>query len=60
ATDPEALAGVFEEIDRLETTELQVKRFVRYREAFQPLAWSALGLLLLPLAAAASRIAPEP
>jgi Ca-activated chloride channel family protein len=60
ATDPEALAGVFDEIDRLETTELQVKRFVRYREAFQPLAWSALALLLLPLAAAASRVSPEP
>lgn len=60
ATDREALAGVFEEIDRLETTELQVKRFVRYREAFQPLAWSALALLLLPLAAAAFRVTVEP
>lgn len=60
ATDREALAGVFEEIDRLETTELQVKRFVRYREAFQPLAWSALALLLLPLVAAAFRVTVEP
>lgn len=60
ATDPEVLAGVFREIDRLEKTELQVKRFVRYREAFQPLAWSALALLLLPLAAAASRVTAEP
>ncbi len=60
ATDRDALAGVFEEIDRLETTELQVKRFVRYREAFQPLAWSALALLLLPLAAAAFRVTVEP
>lgn len=59
-TDREALAGVFEEIDRLETTELQVKRFVRYREAFQPLAWGGLALLLLPLAAAASRVTSEP
>jgi len=60
ATDREALAGVFAEIDRLETTELEVKRFVRYREAFQPLAWGGLALLLLPLAAAASRVTPEP
>lgn len=60
ATDREALAGVFAEIDRLETTELEVKRFVRYREAFQPLAWGGLALLLLPLAAAASRVTSEP
>ncbi|HUF77345.1 MAG TPA: VWA domain-containing protein [Thermoanaerobaculia bacterium] len=60
ATDPEALAGVFEEIDRLERTELEVKRFVRYREAFQPLAWGGLTLLLLPLAAAGFRVSAEP
>lgn len=60
ATDREMLAGVFAEIDRLETTELQVKRFVRHREAFQPLAWSGLALLLLPLAAAAFGVSAEP
>lgn len=60
ATDPEALAGVFDEIDRLETTEIEVKRFVRYREAFQPLAWSGLALLLLPFAAAYFRVTAEP
>jgi len=60
ATDPEALADVFEEIDRLETTELEVKRFVRYREAFPPLAWGGLALLLAPLAAAAFRVSAEP
>jgi Ca-activated chloride channel family protein len=49
ATDPQALAAVFEEIDRLEKTELEVKRFVRYEEAFRPLAWAALTLTLLPL-----------
>jgi len=60
ATDADTLAGVFAEIDRLETTELEVKRFVRYREAFQPLAWGGLALLLLPLAAAAFRVSAEP
>jgi Ca-activated chloride channel homolog len=60
ATDPEALTEVFEEIDRLERTELEVKRFVRYREAFQPLAWGGLTLLLLPLAAAVLRVSAEP
>lgn len=60
ATDPQALADVFGEIDRLETTELEVKRFVRYREAFQPIAWSALALLLLPLLPSALAVTAEP
>lgn len=60
ATDREALAAVFEEIDRLEKTELEVKRFVRYEEAFQPLAWGALALALLPLAAATLNLTAEP
>ncbi|MFP3940208.1 MAG: vWA domain-containing protein [Thermoanaerobaculia bacterium] len=60
ATGRESLESVFAEIDRLETTELEVKRFSRHREAFQPLVWSALGLLLLPLAPAALRLTAEP
>lgn len=49
ATDADALAGIFAEIDRLEKTEREVKRYVRYREAFMPLAWTALALLLVPV-----------
>lgn len=60
ATDPEALAEVFDEIDRLEKSEIRVKRFVRYREAFEPLAWSALTLLLLPLLPSALAVTAEP
>jgi Ca-activated chloride channel family protein len=60
ATDPEALRRVFAEIDRLEKTPLKVQRYVRYREAFPPLAWTGLGLLLLPLAAAGIRVTAEP
>lgn len=60
ATDRAALESGFAAIDRLEKTPLQVKRYVRYREAFQPLAWGALGLLLLPLAAHGLRITAEP
>jgi hypothetical protein len=37
-----------------------VKRYVRYQEAFPPLAWAGLGLLLLPLAAAGARVTTEP
>jgi Ca-activated chloride channel family protein len=60
ATDPQALAGVFGEIDRLERTPLQVKRYIRYREHFQPFAWTALGLLALPLLGAVFRVTAEP
>jgi Ca-activated chloride channel family protein len=49
ATDADTLERVFAEIDGLERTPLQVKRYVRYREGFQPLAWSALALSVLPI-----------
>ena len=60
ATDRESLQRIFAQIDRLEKTPLQVKRYVRYREAFPPLVWAALGLLLLPLAAAGLQVTAEP
>lgn len=60
ATDPETLAKIFEEIDRLEKTPLEVKRYIRYREAFQPVAWLALLLLVAPLVFAAGGLTAEP
>ncbi len=60
ATDREGLQRIFHEIDRLEKTPLQVKRYVRYREAFPPLVWAGLALLLLPLAAAGLQVTAEP
>jgi Ca-activated chloride channel family protein len=60
ATDREGLRRIFHEIDRLEKTPLQVKRYVRYREAFPPLVWAGLALLLLPLAAAGLQVTAEP
>jgi Ca-activated chloride channel family protein len=60
ATDREGLRRIFEEIDRLEKTPLHVKRYVRYREAFTPLVWAGLSLLLLPFAAAGARVTAEP
>jgi Ca-activated chloride channel family protein len=60
ATDRESLQRIFREIDRLEKTPLQVKRYVRYREAYPPLVWAGLGLLLLPLAAAGLKVTAEP
>ena len=60
ATDSDALRAVFHRIDLLEKTPMQVKRYIRYRETFQPFAWSALVLLLLPYAAGALRMTAEP
>lgn len=45
ATDTESLVGIYQEIDELETTEIEVQNFTRYTELFHvPLA---AGLLLL-------------
>jgi Ca-activated chloride channel family protein len=60
ASDPASLRQIFAAIDRLERTPLQVRKMVRHEERFQPFAWSALALLLLPLAAATLRITAEP
>lgn len=49
ATDANALRKVFDQIDQLEKTPLKVKRYVRYREVFQPLAWTGLALLVIPV-----------
>ena len=53
ATDTESLAAIYEEIDRLETTEIEVQNFTQYEERFPlPLA---LGLVLLVTEATLSR-----
>lgn len=49
ATDRESLERIYEEIDALETTEIDVRSFTRYGELFHfPLA-AGLGLLLLEI-----------
>ena len=60
ATDQTALRQVFDDIDRLEKTPLEVKRYVRYREAFMPLAWAALALVVFPLPLALAGWTAEP
>lgn len=60
ATDRESLSQIFAEIDQLERTEIKTRRYVRYREAFQPLAWSALALTLLPLLTTFFRVSVDP
>jgi Ca-activated chloride channel family protein len=60
ATDRDSLVRIFDTIDRLEKTEMQVKRYVRYQEGFMPFAWAGLVFLLLPLAGAYAKVTAEP
>ncbi len=45
--DAGALRAVYEEIDRLETTEIRTREYTNYDEKFVPLALAAMGLLSL-------------
>ena len=60
AIDPDSLRQIFNAIDQLEKTEIEVKRYIRHDEAFQPLVWGALALLLLPLVPAVLGLTVEP
>jgi len=60
ATDPKTLRQIFDEIDELEKTPLEIKRYITYREAFEPLAWGALALLVAPLVLALFGWTAEP
>jgi len=52
AADPRALENVFAEIDKLEKSKVEVKRYYRYSERFYP--WVIFGLSLIMLGAALS------
>lgn len=47
ATSEEALLSIYNEIDQLEKTKMQVTVLKRYKEAFRPLVWSAVLLLTI-------------
>ncbi|MFH0879341.1 MAG: VWA domain-containing protein [Lentisphaerota bacterium] len=47
ATDLKSLNKIYEEIDRMEKTEVEVEQFTRFEESFQP--FLIIGLLLLGL-----------
>lgn len=56
ATDAESLARVYEEIDSLEKTEIEQRRYVRYTELAPYLLSAALGLLLAETVLARTRL----
>ena len=45
--DAADLRDVYEEIDKLETSDIETTRFLDYREIFPPFALIGLGLLVL-------------
>jgi Ca-activated chloride channel family protein len=49
AMDRDGLESVYEEIDALETTEMQVENFTRYGERFPPILTAGFLLLLLEI-----------
>lgn len=60
ATDPDALRGVFAEIDRLERSEIRLRAYRRYRELYRPFLFASAALLAMAglLWAIGLRVAP--
>lgn len=56
ATNREALREIYREISSLETTEIQTYTFSSYEEKFAFFLWPALGLLLLEVLLATTRL----
>jgi Ca-activated chloride channel family protein len=52
AADPKSLESVFDEINKLEKSKVEVKHYYRYSERFFP--WVVFGLCLLLLGIALS------
>lgn len=46
ATSNTKLKAIYNEINKLETTEIEEMKYYNYDEKFRPFAWAALGLLL--------------
>lgn len=49
ATNNEKLSSIYEEINKLEKTEIEEFKYTQYEEKFRPLALLAIGLVLLEL-----------
>ena len=54
ATSAERMLEIYSDIDKMERTQIESIRFVDYKELFQPLALTALGLVVLKLLLEAS------
>jgi Ca-activated chloride channel homolog len=56
ATDTESLHEIFKSIDALEKTDIKVKHYMRYSELFPWFAWPGIGLFLVELVLANTRL----
>ena len=60
ATNRRELQSIYNDIDRLEKTEVKLKRFTTYRPLFQWLLLAAFGLLALELTLSNTRFRRAP
>lgn len=60
ATDKQSLERVFEEIDRLEKTKIEVKEYTRYTELFANWVWIALAALVFEIVLANTKFRKLP
>jgi Ca-activated chloride channel family protein len=60
ATDTPTLREIYAEIDRSEKTAFEAPEYLDYRELYPWLAWPALGLLLLEIGLAETRLRKLP
>ena len=60
ATDTESLKKIYEQIDTLEKTEIEVKHYTEYNELFPYFILPAFGLLILEIALANTRFRKVP
>ncbi len=51
ATSNTKLKAIYDEINKLETTEIEEMKYYNYDEEYRPFAWAALGLLLAEIVA---------
>ncbi|NLH47673.1 MAG: VWA domain-containing protein [Myxococcales bacterium] len=49
ATDAEGLGHIFDEIDRMEKTQVEREKATHYQDRFEPLVWAGVALLFLEL-----------
>jgi Ca-activated chloride channel family protein len=60
ATNKNSLEQIFAEIDQLEKTKIEVKSFTRYRELFENFLFVALGLVLVEVVLANTKLRKLP
>jgi len=60
ATSTEALEKIYQQIDAMEKTEIKIKEYMEYEELFMPLLMAGLGLLLLEIVLANTRLRKIP